>query len=86
MYDRVIVKQDEAEKLTESGLIIPDTAQQKPERGTVIAVGPGRNNTPMVIKKGDRVMFSKHQSTPLPDDLGPDLVIMREPDVWLVIE
>ncbi len=82
--DRVVVRQIEAEEVTASGIVLPDTAQEKPLRGTVLAVGEGRweNGTrvPLDVQPGDEVIYSKYGGTDVTVD-GEDLLILRESDI-----
>lgn len=82
--DRVLVQPDVAEEKTASGIIIPDTAKEKPQRGTVVAVGTGKyeNGTKidMTVKNGDKVLYGKYSGTELNLD-GEDFLIMRESDI-----
>jgi len=84
LHDRVIVKPVEAETKTAGGIIIPDTAKEKPQRGTVIAVGAGKKDEPMTVKVGDAVMYSKYGGTEINVD-GEELLIMRESDILAII-
>ena len=88
--DRVLVKRVEEETKTKGGIIIPDSAQEKPQEGEVIAVGPGGRDengklTPMDIKSGDRVLFGKWSGTEVKLE-GKDLLIMKESDILGVLE
>src|SRR5574338_1597590 len=90
LHDRVVVKRIEAEEKTKGGIIIPDTAKEKPQEGEVVAVGPGGRDEagkliPIDIKVGDRVLFGKWSGTEVKID-GQDLLIMKESDVMGVIE
>ena len=90
LHDRVLVKRIEAEARTKGGIIIPDTAKEKPQEGEVIAVGPGGRDEsgkliPIDIKAGDRILFGKWSGTEIKVD-GQDLLIMKESDVMGVIE
>ncbi len=90
LQDRVIVKRVEEEKKTKGGIIIPDSAKEKPQEGKVAAVGPGKvaddgKVIPMSVKKGDRVLFSKYAGTEIKID-GEDHLIMREDDILGIIE
>lgn len=90
LQDRVIVKRTEEESKTASGLFIPDTAKEKPQRGEIIAAGPGKKNedgkiAPLDVKKGDQILFSKYAGTEIKID-GEELLIMREDDIMGVIE
>ena len=82
--DRLVVKAIEAEQTTASGLVLPDTAQEKPSRGTVVAVGEGRyedgKRIPLDVAVGDEVIYSKYGGTEIKLD-GEDLIILREADV-----
>jgi chaperonin GroES len=86
--DRVVVKPQPAEEKTASGLFIPDTAKEKPQKGTVVAVGPGRveNGTKidMTVKAGDTVLYGKYSGTEIELD-SEDLLIMRETDILGVV-
>jgi chaperonin GroES len=84
LHDRVIVKPAAAEEKTAGGIIIPDTAKEKPQRGTVIAAGPGKKDEPMTVKAGDTVLYSKYAGQEIPVD-GEDYLIMRESDILAVI-
>lgn len=90
LQDRVLVKRVEAEEKTESGIIIPDTAKEKPQRGEVIAVGPGKilengNKLTPTVKPGDRILFSKYAGTEIEVN-NEELLIMREDDILGVLE
>ncbi len=90
LHDRVIVKRMEEEKKSTGGIIIPDSATEKPIRGKVLAVGPGKINdkgelSKMSVKKGDAVLFGKYSGTEVKVE-GDDLVVMREDDIMAVIE
>merc|ERR1711879_256518 len=82
--DRVLVKADVAEEVTSSGLYIPDTAKEKPQQGTVVAVGPGKvengNKIDMTVKEGDKVLYGKYAGTEVSLD-GDEFLIMREADI-----
>lgn len=86
--DRVLVRPDVAEEKTASGIIIPDTAKEKPQRGTVVAVGPGKvengTKTDMTVKAGDKVLYGKYSGTELNLD-GEDFLIMRESDILGIV-
>lgn len=84
LADRVVVEPAEAETKTASGIIIPDTAQEKPQQGTVVAVGPGKKDEPTTLKVGDKVLYGKYSGTELKVD-GKDVLIMRESDVFAVV-
>ena len=90
LHDRVVVRRLESEERTKSGIIIPDTAKEKPSEGEVIAVGPGSRNedgeiVAMEVKAGDRILFGKWSGTEVKID-GEDLLIMKESDILGVIE
>jgi chaperonin GroES len=82
--DRVVVKPAPAEERTKGGIIIPDTAKEKPQRGEVIAVGPGKEGNKMNVKKGDMVLYGKYAGQELHHN-GVDLLIMREDDILVVL-
>ena len=84
LADRVIVEPAAAETKTASGLIIPDTAQEKPQKGKVIAVGDGKKDEPMTVKVGDMVLYGKYAGTEFKFD-GNDYMIMRESDILCII-
>ena len=90
LHDRVVVKRIEAEDKTAGGIIIPDTAKEKPQQGEVIAVGPGGRDEsgkliPIDVQVGDRVLFGKWSGTEVKID-GQDLLIMKESDIMGVLE
>jgi len=90
LHDRVLVRRVEEEEKTKGGIIIPDTAKEKPQEGEVIAVGPGARAedgsiTPLDVKVGDRVLFSKYGGTDVKID-GEDLTILRESDILGIVE
>jgi chaperonin GroES len=90
LHDRVVVRRVEAEEKTAGGIIIPDTAKEKPMEGEVVAVGPGARGEdgkiqPLDVKSGDRVLFGKWSGTEVKLD-GEDLIIMKESDIMGVIE
>ncbi len=84
LADRVVVKPAEAEVTTKSGIIIPDTAKEKPQRGTVQAVGAGKKDEPMTVKVGDTVLYGKYSGTEINVE-GYDYLIMRESDILAII-
>ena len=89
LEDRIVVKANEAEETTASGLVIPDTAKEKPQQGEVLAVGPGRfgddnDRVPMDISVGDRVVYSKYGGTEITID-GDDLLILAARDVLAIV-
>ena len=88
--DRVLVKQSEAEEKTAGGIVLPDTAKEKPQRGKVVATGPGKlldsgKRADMSVKKGDQIYYGKYAGTEVKID-GENYVILRESDVLAVIE
>lgn len=89
LHDRVIVKRLEEEEKTKGGIIIPDTAKEKPQEGRVVAVGPGKNDDgkviPLGVKAGDKILFGKYSGTEIKLD-GEEHLIMREDDILGVIE
>jgi len=90
LHDRVLVRRIEADERTKGGIIIPDTAKDKPQEGEIVAAGPGARDesgklTPLDVKAGDRVLFGKWSGTEVKID-GEDLIIMKESDILGVIE
>ena len=90
LHDRVLIRRVDQEAKTTGGIIIPDTAQEKPMEGEIVAVGPGARNesgkvVPLDVKKGDRVLFGKWSGSEIKLD-GEELIIMNETDVMGVIE
>jgi chaperonin GroES len=90
LHDRVLVRRIEAEEKTAGGIIIPDTAKEKPMEGEVIAVGPGARNEkgelfPLDVKAGDRILFGKWSGSEVRMD-GKDLLIMKESDIMGIVE
>jgi chaperonin GroES len=90
LHDRVVVRRIEGEEKTKAGIIIPDTAKEKPQEGEVVAVGPGARDEagkliPIDLKAGDRVLFGKWSGTEVKID-GEELIIMKESDVMGVLE
>ncbi len=84
LADRVVVEPAQAEEKTKSGIIIPDTAKEKPQRGKIIAVGGGKKDEPMTVKVGDTVLYGKYAGTEISVD-GKDVLIMRESDIFAII-
>ena len=82
--DRVLVEPSAAEEKTAGGLYIPDTAKEKPQRGTIVAVGAGKKDEPMTVKPGDNVLYGKYAGTEVSID-GKDYLIMRESDLFAII-
>jgi chaperonin GroES len=90
LHDRVVVRRIEAEEKSKGGIIIPDTAKEKPQEGEVIAAGPGARDesgkiVPLDVKAGDRILFGKWSGTEVRID-GEDLLIMKESDIMGVVE
>lgn len=84
LSDRVLIKPTEAEDKTVGGIIIPDTAKEKPQRGKVVAVGDGKKDEPITVKVGDNVLYGKYAGTEI-TVAGVDYLIMRESDVVAII-
>lgn len=84
LSDRVLIKVSEAETKTASGIIIPDNAQEKPQKGTVVAAGKGTKDNPITLKVGDTVLYGKFSGTELKHD-GEEFIIMREADIFAII-
>jgi len=84
LADRVIIKVSEAETKTASGIIIPENAQEKPQKGTVVAVGKGTKENPMTVKVGDTVLYGKYSMTELKHQ-DKDFIIMKESDIFGII-
>jgi chaperonin GroES len=84
LADRVLIEPAEAETKTASGLFIPDTAKEKPQRGTVIAAGNGKKDEPMELKEGDVVLYGKYAGTEINVE-GKDYLMMRQSDVLAVL-
>ena len=82
--DRVVVEAAPAEEKTASGIYIPDTAKEKPQRGTVVAVGDGKKDEPLTVKVGDEVLYGKYDGTEITHD-GKEYLIMRESDIYAVL-
>ncbi len=82
--DRVLVQASEADEKTASGIIIPDTAKEKPQEGKIIAVGAGKKDEPMTVKAGDTVLYGKYAGTEITVD-GGEYLIMRESDIFAII-
>jgi chaperonin GroES len=83
--DRVLVKPAAAEETTKGGIIIPDTAKEKPQRGTVIAVGPGKDDKAMTVKVKDEVLYGKYAGQEITHK-GESYLIMREDDILLILD
>jgi len=84
LHDRVIEKPAAAEEKTAGGIIIPDTVKEKPQRGTVLAAGPGKKDEPVTVKTGDTVLYGKYAGTEISFE-GQDYLIMRESDILAII-
>ncbi|HHT03533.1 MAG TPA: co-chaperone GroES [Bacteroidales bacterium] len=84
LADRVLVKPAEVETKTAAGIIIPDTAKEKPVRGEVVAIGKGTKDEPMTVKVGDLVLYGKYSGTEISIE-GEDYLIMRESDIYAVL-
>ncbi len=82
--DRVVVQPAEAEEKTAGGIIIPDTAKEKPQKGEIIAVGPGKDGVKMTVKKGDTVLYGKYAGQEINFE-GKDYLIMREDDILVIL-
>ena len=85
LHDRVIVKPAAAEEKTAGGIIIPDTAKEKPQRGIVLAIGTGKKDEPITVKVGDAVLYGKYAGTEIKVD-GKELLIMKEDDILGIIQ
>ena len=84
LADRVLVEPAAAEEKTAAGIIIPDTAKEKPQKGKVVAVGTGKKDEPMTVKVGDEVLYGKYAGTELTID-GNNYLIMRESDIVAIV-
>jgi chaperonin GroES len=84
LADRVIVAPAAAEEKTKSGIIIPDTAKEKPQRGEIVAVGNGKPDEPLTVKVGDQVLYGKYAGTEISIE-GQDYLIMRESDIFAIV-
>lgn len=84
LADRVVIEPAPAEEKTASGIIIPDTAKEKPQKGTVVATGPGKKDEPITVKVGDKVLYGKYAGTEITID-GKEYLIMRESDIYAII-
>jgi chaperonin GroES len=84
LADRVIIEASPAEERTAGGIIIPDTAKEKPQRGKVVAVGNGKPDEPMTVKAGDTVLYGKYAGTEVAVE-GKDYLIMREADIFAIV-
>ena len=84
LADRVLVEPAAAETKTSSGIIIPDSAKEKPQKGTVVAVGSGTKENPITVKVGDNVLYGKYSGTEIQHD-GKDYLIMKESDIFAIV-
>lgn len=84
LADRVIIQAAAAEEKTAGGIIIPDTAKEKPQKGTVVAVGNGKVDEPITVKVGDSVLYGRYSGTEIAYD-GKDYLIMREADIYAIL-
>jgi chaperonin GroES len=84
LADRVLVEPAAAEQKTAGGIIIPDTAKEKPQKGTIVAVGPGKKDEPMTVKVGDTVLYGKYSGTEISID-GNNYLMMKESDIYAII-
>ena len=91
LADRIIVKPLEAEEKTKGGIVLPDTAKEKPQEGKVVAVGKGKLSDegkvqPMEVKVGDRILYGKYSGTEITTKAGEEMLIMREEDVLAIVK
>ena len=84
LADRVVVEPAEAEQKTAGGIIIPDTAKEKPQKGVVVAVGPGKKDEPMTVKKGDTVLYGKYSGTEVTVD-NKKYLIVKQSDILAIL-
>ena len=84
LSDRILVKPAEAETTTAAGIIIPDNAKEKPQKGEVVAIGPGKKDEPITVKPGDSVLYGKYSVTEITVD-GTEYLIMRESDIFAIV-
>ena len=84
LADRVLVEPAAAEEKTAGGIIIPDTAKEKPQKGIIVAVGPGKKDEPMTVKVGDEVLYGQYSGTEIKIE-GSDYLIMRESDIFAIV-
>lgn len=84
LADRVIIEAAAAEEKTAGGIIIPDTAKEKPKKGSIVAVGPGKPEEPMTVKLGDEVLYGQYSGTEIKIE-GRDYLIMRESDIYAIV-
>ena len=84
LADRVLVEPAQAEETTSSGIIIPDTAKEKPQKGSIVAVGSGKKDEPLTVKVGDTILYGKYAGTEITIE-GKEYLIMRESDIFAII-
>lgn len=84
LADRVLVEPAAAEEKTASGIIIPDTAKEKPQKGSIVAIGNGKKDEPLTVKVGDQVLYGKYAGTEITVE-GKDYLIMRESDIFAIV-
>ncbi|MEO0330452.1 MAG: co-chaperone GroES [Bacteroidota bacterium] len=84
LADRVLVEPAAAEEKTASGIIIPDTAKEKPQKGSIVAIGTGKKDEPLTVKVGDQVLYGKYAGTEITVD-GKDYLMMRESDIFAIV-
>ena len=84
LADRIIIKAVEAETQTAGGILLPDSAKEKPQRGTIVAVGDGKKDEPLTVKTGDQVLYGKYAGTEITYE-GKEYLIMRESDIYAVL-
>ena len=84
LADRVLVEPAEAEETTSTGIIIPDTAKEKPQKGSIVAVGSGKKDEPLTVKVGDSILYGKYAGTEITVE-GKEYLIMRESDIFAII-
>jgi chaperonin GroES len=84
LHDRVVIRPATADAKTAGGIIIPDTAKEKPQQGVVVAAGPGKKDEPITVREGDTVLFGKYSGTEINLD-GQNLLIVRESDILAIL-
>ena len=84
LADRVLVEPAAAEEKTASGIIIPDTAKEKPQKGSIVAIGMGKKDEPLTVKVGDQILYGKYAGTEITVE-GKDYLIMRESDIFAIV-
>ena len=85
LADRVIIEPSAAEEKTAGGIIIPDTAKEKPKKGKIVAAGNGKKNEPLTVKEGDTVLYGQYSGTEIKIE-GSDYLIMRESDIFAIVK